>query len=95
MNIDKKGHTAILKDTDGNAAAFIESITKGYEDFKEQNLIIDISEEAGITLKSVLAFLPLAKKHRKAKKSFVVVAAGLDFNEVPEAINVVPTVQEA
>ena len=95
MQIEKKSHTITIKDTEGNVKSFLENVTKDYADFKDQNLVLDISEDQSITLENVLAFLSLSNKHRKAKKSFVIVVKDFDFNEVPDEMNVVPTIQEA
>ena len=40
-------------------------------------------------------FSDLAKMHKKNKKSFVVVADDIDFNNVPTSINTVPSLLEA
>ena len=95
MQIEKKSHTTTIKDTEGNVKLFLENITNDYADFKDQNLVLDISEDKSVTLENVLSFLSLSNKHRKAKKSFVIVVKDFDFNEVPDEMNVVPTVQEA
>lgn len=95
MQIEKKSHTTIINDTQGNATSFLENVTKDYANFKDQNLVLDISEDKNVTLENVLAFLSLSNKHRKAKKSFVIVVKDFDFNEVPDEMNVVPTIQEA
>lgn len=95
MQIEKKSHTTTIKDTEGNARSFLENVTKNYADFKDQNLVLDISQDQSVTLENVLAFLSLSNKHRKAKKSFVIVVKDFNFNEVPDEMNVVPTVQEA
>ena len=95
MQIEKNTHTTAIKDTEGNVKSFLENVTKEYANFKDQNLVLDISEDKSVTLENVLAFLALSNKHRKAKKSFVIVVKDFDFNAVPEEINVVPTVQEA
>ena len=39
--------------------------------------------------------MPLAKQHKKLKKSFVVVAEGVDFNAVSAQLVVVPSNLEA
>lgn len=95
MNIEKKLHTTTIKHTEGNIKSFLENVKKDYADFKDQNLVLDISEDKSVTLENVLSFLSLSNKHRKAKKSFVIVVKDFDFNEVPDEMNVVPTVQEA
>ena len=95
MQIEKKSHTTAIKDTEGNVKSFLENVTKDYADFKHQNLVLDISEDKSVTLQNVLSFLLLSNKHRKAKKSFVIVVKDFDFNEVPDEMIVVPTIQEA
>ena len=51
----------------------------------------------GLKLSSgdILEFLPISNKHRDTKKSFVLVTDKVSFDEVPEELSVVPTIQEA
>ena len=95
MKVEEKGHTVIIKDTQGDVKAFQEKITAEYNKYKELNIILDLSQDKDITLETLLSFLVMSNKHRKAKKSFVMVAADIDFNDVPDEIVVVPTVLEA
>lgn len=95
MRVEEKGHTLILKDTAGNPAAFIEKVTHEYKSFEKQNLILDISHAPNVTTNSLELFVPLAKRHRKAKKSFVLVTPDADFNSVPLSLVVVPSMLEA
>lgn len=95
MKVEEKGHTTILKDTQGNIIAFRDKIEGEYNTFKNQNIILDITQDTNVGLKDILSFLSLSNKHRKSKKSFVIVVNDFDFNEVPEEMIVVPTVLEA
>jgi hypothetical protein len=95
MKVDKKGNTTILRDTQGIFADFRETVQTQYNSFKDTNLILDITNDKGVSLQDVLTFLELSNKHRKAKKSFVIVASGLDYDEMPDEMVVVPTLQEA
>lgn len=95
MKVDQKGHTTIIKDTQGNIQSFLEKITREHPSFKHQNLILDVTHDKSATLKDIKTFLDLSKTHRKAKKSFVIVASDIDFNEVPAKLIVVPSLQEA
>ena len=95
MKVEKKGHTAIIKDTNGNAADFLKKVTAEYSSFKNKNIILDISRNKNMELTHLLTFLSLSNKHRKTKKSFIIVIEDFDFNEVPEEMMVVPTLQEA
>ncbi len=95
MKVDQKGHTTIIKDTEGNSNVFLQKITDQYNSFKTANLILDITQDKTIDLAAIKLFEDLSKKHKKGKKSFILVAEGIDFNEVPDSILLVPTVLEA
>ncbi|GGC88739.1 hypothetical protein GCM10011508_15030 [Flavobacterium lutivivi] len=95
MKVEHKGHTTIVKDTIGNTEDFLKKFEHEYGSFKNSNLIIDLSHDKEITLAKVKLFSELSKKHRKQKKSFVLVADNIDFNSVPSKMTLVPTVLEA
>ncbi|ALM47569.1 ribonuclease Z [Flavobacterium psychrophilum] len=95
MKVEEKGHTVVLKDTQGDYNTFLEKVTSEYNTYKERNIILDVSQDKNIGLQDILSFLSLSNKHRKAKKSFVLVASDIDFNEVPDEMVVVPTLLEA
>lgn len=94
MKVEEKGHTVIIKETQGDIFAFLDKITTEYNSFKDFNIILDLSQNPDVDLKAILSFLPLSNKHRKAKKSFVLVVSGIDFNDMPEEMIIVPTLLE-
>ena len=95
MKVDQKGHTTIIKDTQNNLEAFVEKINNAYNTFQGQNLILDISHDKAISNSDLAHFKDLAKSHKKAKKSMIIVTDTVDFNKVPNYLNVVPSVLEA
>ena len=95
MKVEEKGHTITIKDTQGSSAAFLEKVTTAYNSYKNKNLVLDLSHDGQLSLNGLLAFLPLSNRHRKSKKSFVIVAANFDYNEAPDEIVIVPTLLEA
>lgn len=95
MKVETKGHTTIVKDTQGDLEAFIVKLTNESNTFLKQNLIIDISKYDNLKIKDIKMFSALCTQHRKAKKSFVIVANNIDFNDVPAKMTVVPTLLEA
>jgi hypothetical protein len=95
MHIEKKGHTTTIKNAQGNADAMLAKLTREHKTFEKDNLVVDLTAGAPIDIKAVKAFVALSKTHRKGKKSFVIVAPGIDFNAVPQSLVVVPTIQEA
>lgn len=95
MKVDQKGHTTIIKDTHNNVAVFVEKITNEYHVFQGQNLILDVSQDKAISNVDLAHFKELAKTHKKSKKSMIVVSDAVDFNKVPNYLNVVPSLLEA
>ena len=87
--------TTTLTDTHANAAAFLEKLTAEYSNYKNDNIIVELSAQAGLDLNGVLGFLDVSDKHRKAKKSFVLVVKDFDIDDAPEELIIVPTLQEA
>lgn len=95
MKVVVKGHTTVIKDTQGDCQLFLEKVTSQHESFKNQNLILDVTHDNSTTIQSIKAFSELSKLHLKGKKSFVIVAENIDFNAVPKSLVVVPSVLEA
>ncbi len=95
MKVEQKGHTTIIKDTQGDIQSFVEKVTHEYNSFKAHNLILDVTHDKNVTLNHIKLFSELSKTHRKSKKSFVIVAEDIDFNSVPVKLVVVPSLLEA
>ena len=95
MKVEQKGHTTTIKDTQQNLTSFLEKVTNEHHTFKTQNLILDVTQDKNVSIKDLKSFSDLSKTHKKGKKSLVLVASDIDFNEVPAALVVVPSLQEA
>jgi hypothetical protein len=95
MKVEQKGHTTIIKDTQGNIQNFLAKLIHEQGSFKRQNLILDVTHDRNIALSDIKLFLELVKMHSRNKKSIVIVASDIDFNAVPTQITVVPSIQEA
>jgi uncharacterized protein YueI len=95
MKVEQKGHTSIIKDTQGNFSNFIEKVAEQFNTFKEQNLILDVTKDEKLSIKDLKEAKDLAKKHKKEKKTMVFVAENIDFNKIPDYLLVVPSQLEA
>jgi hypothetical protein len=95
MKVEKKANITTIKETEGDLTAFLMKLTHEFKSFEKQNLIVDISNLTGLSVKEINSFLPLSAAHKKAKKSFVVIAEDIDFNKVSDKLSVVPTKIEA
>ena len=81
--------------SDETLELFYNSFKKNYTNFKKINLILDFSNIINIDLNKILLFSPLSEAHKTNSKSFVIVCSGIEFDQVPEEIVVVPTFKEA
>ncbi len=95
MKVEQKGNATIIRDTQRNLSSFIEKLQLEHESFKSQNLILDITHDTDLTIKEIKLFSDLSKIHKIHKKSFVIVAQDINFNEVPIKLDVVPSILEA
>lgn len=57
--------------------------------------IVQLSENLNTTITNLSLFLNVANEHKNNGMSFVIVCNGIDIDEIPDEINVVPTIIEA
>ncbi|MFC5045705.1 ribonuclease Z [Aquimarina hainanensis] len=95
MIFDKNGTTTIITQEKLKVVEFVEGVEKKYDSFKNDNVIINLFSINEISLADITEFLRISNKHRASNRSFVIVTDKVSYNEVPEEITVVPTVQEA
>lgn len=95
MKVDQKGHTTIIKDTQGDLVSFLMKITHEYKTFEKNNIVIDISSYKSLSVNEINSFKALSKVHKKNKKSFVIHTSEGDYNAVSDDLDVVRSLQEA
>jgi hypothetical protein len=74
---------------------FHKDFTEKYSNFKNVNLILDFSESINLDLKEILLFSQSNNVHKRKNNSFVLVGNGINFDQIPDDMIVVPTLQEA
>ena len=95
MKVDQKEHTITIKDLQGDFTSFLMKVTHQYKSFENHNIVIDLMIYKDLSTSDIKLFMPLSKQHRKAKKSFIIVASDFDYNAVPAKLAVVPSLLEA
>lgn len=92
MKISRKDNYTFIASTENSFSEFITA-------FKAENLenhtIVELSENLNTTLNDLSLFLNVAANHRSNGMSFVVICNGIDIDDIPDKINVVPTLHEA
>tara|TARA_R110002049_G_scaffold150790_5_gene314049 strand:+ start:2375 stop:2710 length:336 start_codon:yes stop_codon:yes gene_type:complete len=95
MVLDKDGTTTIVFQENISLTKFIANLKDVYSKIKNDHIIVNLFSFSKLTSSDVLEFLELSNLHRKAKKSFVLVTDKVSYDEAPNTICLVPTLQEA
>ena len=95
MIVVEKENYKILRDEENDVKNFASYLEFSYKGFEKDNVVVDILKYGELELEELLKFLKLSNKHRKKKRSFVIVNDTINIDLVPEELVVVPTLQEA
>lgn len=95
MIFDKEGTTTLVFQENSSLEVFKENLNKAYPKIKHDNIILNLFSFEKLTANEVLEFLDISNTHQNSNKSFVVVTDKVTYDEVPEEICLVPTLQEA
>lgn len=95
MKITKTENYTLIKPAEESINIFLNNLEKNIFNFNGEHLILDFSEKINTTLKELLLFLKLSVEHKQNGTSFVIVFEGVEIDEIPDEINVVPTFTEA
>nr|WP_298997856.1 ribonuclease Z [uncultured Allomuricauda sp.] len=95
MIFDKEGTITIVFQEKITISTFLENLNKAYPKLEHDNIIVNLFSFKSLTSGDILEFLQLSQKHKQGGKSFVLVSNKISFDELPDNITVVPTIQEA
>ncbi|GGW33124.1 hypothetical protein [Arenibacter certesii] len=95
MILDREENVTIVLQENISLNAFITNFKESYPKIKNDNIILNLFSFSKLSSGDVLEFLELSDTHRKSNKSFVLVTDKVSYEEVPDRICVVPTIQEA
>lgn len=95
MIFDADGSTTIVFQEKTTLSIFLKNLKDAYPKIKGNNIIVNLFSFSELKADDILEFLQLSEIHNNAKKSFVLVTDKVSYEEVPDSISVVPTIQEA
>ncbi len=95
MEISKHKNYTLIKASEANFDAFFKAFNSKELHKVDNHKVVQLSENLNTTIKDLSLFLNIANEHRANGISFVVICTGLDIDEVPDEINIVPTLTEA
>ncbi|AWX45669.1 hypothetical protein HME9304_02696 [Flagellimonas maritima] len=95
MIFDKEGITTTVFQENISISTFLENFKNGYSKIKNDNIIINLFSFDKLTKNDILEFLTVSNEHKVLGKSFVLVTDKVSYDDIPEEISLVPSIQEA
>lgn len=95
MLLDTSGNITTVFQEGGSLPDFLINLNERYTQLQSQHLIINLNAFGKLSVSNLDAFIPMSNSHRIKGKSFVLVTDAVSFEEVPEVLCLVPTLQEA
>ncbi|GGE19362.1 ribonuclease Z [Psychroflexus salis] len=95
MKTEKFDNYLVLTDEKDDAKDFASFIGSIHHQFENDNLVLDLQKYKLLKLEELLSFLDISNHHRSNKKSFILINDTINIDDVPDELNVVPTMQEA
>lgn len=95
MLVEKKDTYTIISPEKTSFKDFFLSFTKNTEHIQKEHLVINFSENFNTSLQEILLFLNIAIDYRNNGTSFVIIYSGINIDDIPDEINIVPTFSEA
>jgi hypothetical protein len=95
MIFDSDGSTTTVFQENIALGTFLKNLNDAYPKIKHDHIILNLFSFKKLTTDDVLEFLEISNNHRKSGKSFVLVTDKVAYDELPDSICVVPTLQEA
>lgn len=95
MNITALDHTVIFSQEHETIGAFIQEFKKTYATYLKCNIILHLLVQKNLDPAVINTLNTCSNTHKATGKSFVVVTNMLSYSQVPETLDVVPTLQEA
>lgn len=95
MKIEKKENYSIFHTEENLFSDVLKKFNYSIKSEKKENIILHLSDNLNITFLNILEFLRISLEKKANNTSFVVIISSLNIDDLPEEINVVPTLQEA
>ena len=95
MEISKPKDYILIKSTENSFKEFYTPFISKDLHKVSNHKVVQLSENLNTTITNLLLFLKVADEHRNNGMSFVIICNGIDIDEIPDEINVVPTIIEA
>jgi hypothetical protein len=95
MKIEKKEGYLLFTTEEKVLSDVLSAFHTNTQKHAAENIIFNISDNLNIDAKDFSLFLKIASTKKAKGTTFVIINTTLNIDDLPEAINIVPTLQEA
>ncbi|NVJ62705.1 MAG: ribonuclease Z [Flavobacteriaceae bacterium] len=95
MFVDQFQDTVILSQANDPYALFLSNFIKDYQKWNSFHIIINLEGIHKLQNEELLELLPFVEQQFERQKSFVIVSDTITYEDAPETLIIVPTIQEA
>lgn len=95
MLIEKKEKFTLISSDENSAKEFYKLFLNEEQKLLKEHVVLKISNIKDISTEDFSVFLTISERKKKNKTSFIILNSEIDIDDVPEEINIVPTLQEA
>ena len=95
MIVNIIGQTAVISQERTTLESFLKGVADSFKEYKAQHVVLQLLTDRAIDTASLEFIVSLSQQHKARKLSFVLVTDMLGYEEAPEELSVVPTLQEA
>jgi len=95
MIVEHLNSTTVITQEKKTISELVSGIENVYETIENNNIIVNLFSLSKAKSSDLKEFSLLSQKHRKAKHSFVIVSKAVSVDDIPDELEVVPTLVEA
>jgi len=95
MKIEKQETFTLVTSDESSFSEFYNSFLIKEKELTKEHIIVRISNNFNTSIKDFLLFLRIAEEKKENGTSFVIISNNINIDDLPENINITPTLQEA
>ncbi len=95
MKIEKKTTYSYILSDEKSFKTFFNNFKDALEVLQKEHIVVHFSDDININQKDFSLFLDISAHKKENGTSFVIIYKNINIDDIPETINIVPTLTEA
>ena len=95
MIVEHIKSTTVITQEKATLTQLVNRLNEIYGELKSNNIVVNLFSLEGLKTADLNEFMLFSNKHKASNHSFVLVTNKVNFDDIPDALSVVPTLTEA